>query len=248
MTTDKETLYLGTKIVCSSNTINELLKSGGATFVIHVECSNTLFRRAYEFTETEHQIPIPRDNLNDDVEVNTFVRAKRDLPGYQIIGSHPDYGDAKFDVRTCDILAVGEGCVFPIESTFDSMSRIGSIFLLKEANKEGDIPMQMDPNHDKIVITLSKPDFKIYKQLKSHDSLSALLTTSLVLPVLIEALDLLREDTSGADDHRRWVRVLSRRIEQLGLDKTAEPLILAQQLLENPIKRSLVGANVNPED
>jgi len=45
MTTDKENIYLDAKTLCSSSTLNKLIKSGGATFVVHVECSNTLYRR-----------------------------------------------------------------------------------------------------------------------------------------------------------------------------------------------------------
>src|SRR5258708_18546076 len=82
MTTDKENIYLDVKPLCSSATLNKMIKSGVATFVTHVECSNTLFRRAFEFTEKEYRIKIPRNELNDDVEVNAFVRATKDIPGY----------------------------------------------------------------------------------------------------------------------------------------------------------------------
>src|SRR5262249_11870728 len=78
MTTDKENIYLSTKTLCSSTTLNKLIKSGGATNVVHVECSNTLYRRAHEFTTAEYKFQIPRNELNDDVEVNTFVRALKD--------------------------------------------------------------------------------------------------------------------------------------------------------------------------
>ena len=247
MTTDKENIYLDAKTLCSSSTLNKLIKSGGATFVVHVECSNTLYRRAHEFTDNECRITIPRNELNDDVEVNTFVRALKDIPSYEVEGAHPDYGGAKFDVKSGDILAVGEGCVFPIESTFDSMSRIGSIFQLQESSEEGDHPMRMDPNHDKLIIVLSKPDIKVYKQLKAHTHLSAMLSTALVMPVLIEALHAL-PDSGGEEDHRRWARSLTRKLKELGLEKEDDPLTVAQKLLELPMKRSFEGANIKVEE
>ena len=241
---DKENIYIDSNIICSSATINDLLKSGAARFIVHVECSNTMFRKAFEFDKTTNRISISRDNVNDDVEVNTFVRATRDLANYEVQGAHPDYASAKFYVKTGDILAVGEGRVFTIENNFESTSRVGSIMQIRESVEDGDLPMSFNPNGDKILITLSKPDFSIYKILKSHESLSGPLTTSIVLPVLLEALHIIASasDSQGDDDPRRWVRVLTRRIKALELDKEDDLLILAQRLLELPIKRALVGA------
>ncbi len=248
MTTDKENIYLSTKTLCSSTTLNKLLKSGGATYVVHVECGNTLYRRAHEFTTPEFQFQIPRNELNDDVEVNTFVRALKDIPAYKVDGAHPDYGSATFDVEAGDVLAVGEGCVFPIESTFDSMSRIGSIFQLQESSEEGDQPMRMNPNLDKLTVILSKPDIKVYKELKFQAHLSPMLASVLVLPVLTEALHLLKE-SAGEEDHRRWVRVLTRKLNELGLNNDSdEVLITAQKLLELPIRRAFSSANVKEKE
>jgi hypothetical protein len=49
LSTDRETVFLDVAIKCSSSTINKLIADGKANYALHVECSNTLFRRAYEF-------------------------------------------------------------------------------------------------------------------------------------------------------------------------------------------------------
>jgi hypothetical protein len=247
MATDKENVYLEVKVVCSSSTLNKLITTGDAKYVTHVECSNTVFRKAYEFSETEYRIAIPRSELNDAVEVNAFVRASKDLPGYQVAGAHPDYDGAKFDVRAGDILAVGEGFIFPIETTFDSMARIGSIFQLRESSEDGDHPMRLDPNHDKLIITLSKPDMKAYKQIKKQPNLLSMTSTLLVMPVLIEALRML-DESGKEEDHRRWVRALTKKLKDCGLEKETDLLVAAQTILELPIKRSFVAANAVAED
>ena len=58
--------------------------------------------------------------------------------------AHPDYGDAVFRIRRGDILAIGEGLVFPIESSFDAMRPIGSIMAVAENSESGDLPMKVD--------------------------------------------------------------------------------------------------------
>ena len=36
---------------CSSRTILQLVKNGSAAYVLHVECSNTFYRHAFEFSD-----------------------------------------------------------------------------------------------------------------------------------------------------------------------------------------------------
>jgi hypothetical protein len=243
MTSDRQQVYLDANIICSSSTINSLIAGDAAVFVLHVECSNTLFRRAYEFRTSGHRVTIPADSLNDAVEVNVFVRALRDLHDYRVDKAHTEYGDNRFQIKRGEILAVGEGHIFHVESSFDSMSRIGSIMQIAEAPEDGDLPMRVDFNGEKIVILLSKRDFADYKLLKAHEGVAGPLTTTLVLPVLLEAIHMLREGEMD-EDPRRWVRMLVRRIEKLGLKTETEPIVLAQELLELPVKRALASSRM----
>jgi hypothetical protein len=243
MSSDRENVYVDVATKCSSSTINQLIAEGAAKHVLHVECSNTLFRRAYDFAELSKRISIPAESLNDAVEANVFVRATRDASGYAVDAAHPDYGSARFQVREGDILAVGEGHIFHIESHFDSLSRIGSIMQIEEAAEDGDLPMRVDFNGDKIRIILAKADFKDYKLLKAQEGVSAALTTTIVLPVLVEALHFWKSGEAGADDDSlRWMRALRARITALELGTETDNLVLAQKLLELPLKRALVAS------
>jgi hypothetical protein len=244
MTTDRQSVYIASDVACSCNALNSLLANADAELVLHVECSNTLFRRAYTFREVLHRVSIPADSLNDAVEVNVFIRAANRIPAYRIPEAHSDYGDATFDVRRGDILAVAEGQVFDIESSFDSLARIGSIMQINESQKDGDHPMEPSFDGDKIVIYLSKNDFADYRILKFHEAGLGPLTTTIVLPVLVEALHALKEENGGSEDPRRWVRALSRRIESQGLSREMQPLTLAQRLLELPVKRALSSSRM----
>lgn len=246
MTTDKTTVYLDVAIHCSSATVNRLIKEKHARFALHVECSNTLFRRVYEFNGASHRCAIPADNLNDAVEVNVFARATRDISGYHVEKSHSEYGRAKFEIVKGDILAVAEGQVFQVESTFDSLGRMGSIMQVLESPEDGDLPMRADYGGDKILIFLSKKDFADYKYLRAHESLAVPLTTTIVVPVLIEALYDLQQDDDEEDD-RRWVRALRRRMDDLQIKTDYDPLEAAQEILELPVKRSLASARTVAE-
>lgn len=243
MSSDKENVYIDVATKCSSSTINQLLSEGTAKIIVHVECSNTLFRRAFEFAEPSKRLAIPAENLNDAVEVNVFVRTTRNASGYSVDAAHSDYGGAKFDITEGDILAVGEGYIFHIESSFDSLSRIGSIMQIEESNEDGELPMRVDFNGDKILVILSKADFKDYKLLKGQDGIASALTSAIVLPVLVEALHFLNSAEAGPeDDALRWMRALRSRIAALELKSESDNLVLAQKLLELPLRRALIAS------
>ena len=247
MSTDRQSIYLQTETACSCETLNTLLAAGRAMRVLHVECSNTLFRKAYEFRDQRNRISIPADNLNDVVEVNVLVRATDRISDYVIPEAHPDYAGAVFDVRRGDILAIGDGQIFHIESIFDSLSRLGSIMQISESPKDGDLPMVPTFDQDKIVIFLSKGDFADYKILKFNAAIRGPLTTIIILPVLVEALHILKDESEGPDDPRRWVRALNRRLENLDLNAEMPALDLAQRLLELPVKRALSSSRMLAE-
>lgn len=177
MSADKDNIYLDVNIQNSSVTIRHLVETARAAYAVHVECTNTLFRRAFEFREESKRIAIPSDQLNDAVEVNVFAVARQDASGYLVDKAHPDYEGSAFDVKKGDILAVGEGRVFVVESSFDVLGRIGSIMQIDVATKQGDLPMEVDFLGEKIRIILSKEDFKAYKLMRHDEALSSVLTT-----------------------------------------------------------------------
>lgn len=239
---DQQFYYITVTVACSSRTLTKLVATGGACYVVHVECGNTLFRKAYDFSAQSHRVQIPASQLNDSVEVNAFIRAMKDIRAYRIGGAHEDYGNTAFQIRSGDILAIGEGQIFNAESTFDSLRRVGSIMLIEQSQEVGDHPMKVDYNSDKIRIFLCKTDFKSYSRLKSVPTLTSHLTTTIVLPVLIEALYYIQAQSDDLESFK-WYRNLDRRVEALGLGSEQEILTKAQMLLDMPIRRALASAD-----
>lgn len=238
---DQQFYYITVTAACSSATLTRLISKSAACYMLHVECSNTLFRHAYDFAEKTHRVQIPTSQLNDAVEVNAFIRAMKDIPSYKIAGAHEDYGDAAFQVRPGDILAIGEGQIFYAETSFDSLRRVGSIMVIEQSSELGDHPMRVEYNSDKIRILLCKSDFQAYSKLKSVPRLTSHLTTTIVLPVLIEALHYIEVESEGLQAFK-WYRNLERRIDTLNLGSEQDVLAKAQMLLDMPIRRALAAA------
>lgn len=238
---DTQFYYINVAVACSSKTLNRLIQRGEACYVVHIECSNTIFRRAFEFTTDGHRLQVPASHLNDTVEVNAFVRAKKDIPSYRIDGAHDDYGDTAFRIRSGDVLAIGEGQLFEAETTHDALKRVGSIMVIERSSHEGDRQMMVELNGEKIRILLCAGDFEAYGKLKLIPQLTSHLTTTIVLPVLIEALHIMESEAEGYS-HLKWRRNLQRRIEMLELSEDLDVLTKAQRVLDMPIRRALGAA------
>lgn len=242
MTTDSEYAYVDTKVTCSSSTINKLVQEGNASFVVHVECGNTLFRKAYPFRQSEARFQISLQLLSEDVEVNVFAQADKDVPAYKVDKAHADYDTSTFGVERGDILAVAEGRVFTIESDFDSIRRIGSIMQITESHSDDEHPIKLNLLTDKLMVILSKKDFAQYKRLAHSESFVGPLSTIIVLPALMAALQHVRDeyaDEEARESAPRWVRLLYRRVEAMQLKFDSDNLELSQQLLDLPVRRAL---------
>lgn len=240
---DRVNYYINVKVQCSSSTITKLVKKGDAVYVLHVECGNTLYRLATEFTEDEREFMIPGEYLNSHVEVNVVAQAKTDIAEYKVDNAHSDYGDQTFAVSAGDILAVAEGSTFDADINFDMLRSMSSIMQIREREDHDDVPMEVVLIDEKITIKLSHVDFENYKIIRVHQVLSASLIATLVLPALVEALTVLKGEHSDVED-TRWCRCLKRRIEYAGLSLETHPLRLAQDILELPIKRAFMSARI----
>jgi hypothetical protein len=242
ISSDSANYYIDVSINCSSKKMNSLIDQKQASFSIHVECSNTVFRKSFDFYELKKRISVPHIQLNDAVEVNVFACAQKHFAAYQIEGSHEDYGNATFEIQEGDILAIGEGLVFYAEPQNDTMKNIASIMEIHEAKHDGDLPMEIDHHEDKITITLSKKDFAIYKTLKSNKFIAGQLSTIIVLPALIETLHYIESQEEAGLNALRWFRCLNGRIKALSLENEKDLFVKAQGLLELPVRRALASA------
>lgn len=238
---DPTNFYLTANVTCSSQTLLKAIKKGDACYALHVECSNTLFRRIYDFDGETHRVTIPATSIHNTVEVHVFVRAKKSFPKYMVDGSHPDYQGSTFVVGSGDILAISDGFTFEAEHPVDPLRRVGALVEVHKSTTTGDHPMDVEFNQDKIRIILCEADHAAYADMKGVPFLTNHLTTTLVLPVLIEAIHHLDPDPE-AERTLKWEKLLVQRIEGLNLGPVASALEKAQRVLSLPIRRALASA------
>ncbi len=236
---------LDVSINCGSPTLRHLIEKGSASYMIHVECGRTLYRKSFPSNEPRFKISIPARDLNGVVELTSVIVATRAIKRYEVPGVNAAYGDAVFAIEPGDILACGDPQDFEQRSR-DPLRRIGSIVEIIASEKPGVFAMEATYNDPKIKIVLCQTDHANYAALAGKPHLRSLIATALMVPVLVDAVYKLRGEDKGDFAEYKWAEVIGRRIEELGLEG-AEPLRVAQQLYGMPVSRAFQSAQASME-
>lgn len=242
---DKTALYLHVEFDLSNETLVQLIKDGKAAFVVHADCANSFYRKAFLFNEFEGDISIPMTDVKREVGLAFFVCATEPIDDYSVKGMDELYGDTTFRVIKGDVLAYAETVT---ENIFDkdSLSKLASILLVLAGN-EGQTVSYIDFNHEKIHAVMPPAQFELFGLNKSRPQVKATLLAAVVLPVLIEAVQKVLEGDEDEQDESDyasylWFQVLKHKIGDLRKkagDNSQSPYSLAQLILEGVSDKAL---------
>jgi hypothetical protein len=229
-------IYIKCVFSIENETVHDLISSGKAGFALHLEAKRLYFRNLYDRLDKVDRIEIHGGDLQGPVEWLPLILSHRLIRDYRPVGVHDDYQNQKFDIRSAEILAVGNGGKFVVEPYYDPLKKMSSIMQILKSDKPHG-PYELDATGAKLTIFLSEEDHEKYGELRNLSGIEGILCNALVLPCLIEAVRLLREEDIGT----RWNIVLRNRLDEIFPDwrNNGEPLELAQLILQEPLKRGL---------
>ena len=243
---DKLYYYIDYSINMLNASLIQLISTGEAQYVVHVECRRNFFRKEYTSHNKTGSISIESENLFGPVEVSFTVNAAKDIPTYVVDGAHPDYGNRSFAIMAGDFLAVAPTQTFEADKDYDVLKKISSIMQIeKKSEEDKDSPMSFELEGNKICIYLSKNDFQRYSEVKVSPKITSTLCVTVVLPVLIEALFYMKQVQEADweyERNRRWFRIIDDRLHNMGINIREHRISCceaAQNLLEYPLVRTL---------
>ncbi len=242
-TLEQDEVVLNCNLLLTNPTISELIEEEVASYYIQVECAGTFYRRTFKSNLEDTQIRIDASDVRDKVTVTFLVCANRPIESYNPVGIHPDLeGDPSY-VETGDVLADGGSGWFIADKQFDPLKAPISSFMKiqKGLNKTG--PVNIVYEEDSIIIVLSEEDYEKYNSIRNYSPNT--LHSSLVLPALVDVLYQMKYSKQQYED-KPWFG----KIQQITLQrqiKLDEPVLAAQQILAQPISRSLEEINRNSE-
>lgn len=235
-----ENYELGVEISSSNTTISNLIKKKEACFVLHIECSNTAYRKANQFYATKRKLQIPTEDIFGTVQVVLAIVAKKDNSRYKLKEAHPDFGERSFRISEGDILGITPTQFFDADAFQDTAVKS---WMRIDPDTSGSDEMYLNYHNELLIVYLPKKDYSALQTIRQLDYLTEIHFSTVTLPALTSAVEYLKNQDDSDRDQYRWQRGLQRRLEEvnLTLDRTIDSLRAAQAVLESPLTRSFTA-------
>lgn len=235
----QESVVLRNEFELSNDYYGSLIKNDDAEIIIDVSCNRTFFRKVYRTNELSCEIEIPTISLRGRVDVVYYICAKKSI----IYNPLADEDDV-YSVGAGDVIGYGGSTAFLADKEFDPQSAPVKSFIkimcYDELKDHFDI--SYDEN-DYVTIRIPKEMYDEYTRIKNNSS--EVLHSGLVFPALIDIVSRSREDEFLNKD---WVQKLNEICASRNIDLDDEPIIIAQELLDNPVSRVMDWCDDFEED
>ena len=253
--TEAEFILKNSTFTTESKLINKLLAEGLIKIELIIECSYTVFRKAYEVSKKPKDIHLSKSDFYEKVSFSMYATATKDFK-LKFDEVDEDYSNIDFEIEKYDILAANDGFTrnFIHDEKADNLAQsIFSIVINHEMNKEDSYIVECE-NSKKIRIVLPEEQYKNYKIIYTVPTYTEVFFNMLLVNALIEGLslckiDLLTNPTDDLDDigdKFMWFRSILNGYKKLkGIDLTVEEfkkcslVNLAQELLGKPFGKAL---------
>lgn len=229
----------------TSESLIDLIKSGQARYVYHLECPQTGFRTVIQTNKTAISYSLQSKSVNGKLQVCSFIVAATDIINYSSTDFHDDYRGMLFDIEAGCVMAVGQMLSVDISKDIDDLANTTSIFSIVRNADVSCQQMLVDMSGRKIVVKMPLREYFGYKALSRAPEAQPILNSLTIIPALIyvlEELRSLRVEERQENAELMWYRALSSTLAQkFDCDIESEEfnsqnfMELAQKLINNPL-------------
>lgn len=233
------------KYELNNTRLQELINNNEAIFVTHVECSSSMYRDAFETTDSELTFCIPQKKLTKQVDVSFMVVANTNIIDYENELLHEDYNSLTLTFKKGTYLAVSPGVSLPIEK--DPIVATKSIFNLRASDEENPKPYDLYFGNETIDIKLPPDVFDKISDIQRYEQINPLLITMYYLPALIDALIYICEVEQGNSEDpaqdMEWYNSILYQLDQLLIDakkiNETGASVIAHKILSSVVNEAL---------
>ena len=243
---DNEYYYLNNiRIELNDDELLKLIEAGKAEAKIVVECSRTIYRKAFSVKLNSTSIKIPISDLRGPVEISCFIYAKENISNYYSNNFNKIYGDYKFDIDKFDILAVDDGYNTKIDFDEQKDNKVSSIFVVVSSGDPNATSMDFDVKRKNIKITLPNKEYGFYTNMKNDTNYQNVFFAIIAIPALTFALTKAQEeDFDTARNTYDWLESVINAYEKVYSKNLSDDwgkleVDVPQRLLNNAITQSI---------
>lgn len=186
-----------------------------ASVIVRTVCLKTLFRKFSILNDDETEIIINKKDVSGTVEIEPWIVVNQDIDNFRLEEFNKDYfGMYSFNLKKGMVLAVAQGFEIKLNNIIEQNLRsIVCVTSDRERNYyHVSYPKISDSDtvdNDYITIYLPVEDYNRWRRLGSNkykkNGVDKFLQCSIVLPVIVEALSLLKADELTEDDEKEYL-------------------------------------------
>lgn len=239
-------LKLTFDIAMNCRELEQLIASGQADYVIHLECTTTAYREVLHSVSKhiEHVIPIGR--INGSFDAVAFVILKKNITGFTSSDWVDDFSDTTFNLFAGSILAYQNLPSLDITKDYEEFTNAGSIFSIYKRITDEDCPAKISLDSSKIRIGLGTKDYDVYAMYSAKTELQSIFHSMLILPALVYVFEELKQEDGEETYHNKeWFIALEKAYLKRGIAFIEEVLNsektsyqLAQEAMELPLSKA----------
>ncbi len=233
-------LSIKVKFQLDNEDMKSLIDSEDAVYMVHIECPQTSFRKAYRTFQDSDEIVLPTKNLTGKVDIHVFIIAHRDIPHYKNRLLNAWYQDAEIHLEKGNFLAIGKAIEVTLHEEDTELMDLPSIVSIHRDQKNDF--MEVDMHAHNIIISLPANEYDQYASY-ANTMLKNTILSLVILPSLTQVFSQVNENRADLEEYT-WFQVMDKifkennhRFEDVGTESLSA-LKAAQLVLQKPIKAS----------
>lgn len=231
----------------NNDEIQDMLDAGIVEIVYHIECPQTCFRTCFRTRYKVSSYLLKDTEVNGNVQVCSFVVAKKNIDKYTNMSFSADYSGFRFDIEKGCVMAIGSQINVRVNKIRDDLANTSSIFSIVPNKDQMETTVITDLSKNKIVIMLPEKTYGLYANMQNYMDVQPAMHAMIIIPALMYALNEIKQDKEqlyNYDEHR-WFRSLKKACEGIGITINEETLAnmdtykTAQLLLNSPVLKAM---------
>ena len=232
----------------NNDTINQLISEGKASFVHHIECPQTCYRKAIGTDEAEKVFIEHESKLNGTVQICSMIIAMTDITGYKNEAFSSDYKGFGFNIEKGCIIGIGKQINIDINKEKENLENTSSIFSIIPILDPEETMIRVDTSRKtKITIYVPQKTYNRYNNLSMNLEIQPVMHSMLIIPALIQVFNELKASSAELYmyDDCKWFRALKKACKKINITldenglESREPYELAQMIMDSPTIKAL---------
>lgn len=241
---DKINIEVKVSFILDDKSLESLVASGKAKYLLHIEGVNSSFRKYFlsEKNSSEIRGVIKIEEAGKTFQLNTLLVANEKINEFNSPNFNRDFYEG-YSIKN-----ILKGQILALEKT-----SILDIDFSNKDREEDTPPMEFRPTKkkylsydfeaDDIIVELPEDTYEIYIALSnSNEAQRSLFLIAFVLPALTLAIKRLQD---GIEMQNIWEQVIKNKLEDLGeygnRFQNKQPEELAQLLIDNPLNKVMLS-------